>query len=198
MKKEIEIDFSNQIKATDSCDCGLCDDEECDCPCHNEKAKKEERDPAVEFTAKGVEALTAKATEHNSNEENSKTSFEELLDSFRNGAAVATFKGDPITELALARVNLLLRVKSGHFNDVINNDQNEKKAEKALSGLIFEEENDSIFNNELDMFASWTPQEADFEKAREDIEKFGLNNNEFKSISELYLDKYEQIPLELD
>ena len=72
-----------------------------------------------------------------------------------------------------------------------------KVAKKTLSGLIFEDENDSIFNNELDMFASWSPQETDFEKAREDMEKFGLNN-EFKNIDELYLDKYEQIPLELD
>ena len=196
MKKEIEIDFSDQIKAAEECDCGMCDNEECDCPCHMPSSKTGQ-DVAIKFSAKVVDALTSKAAEHNSNEENNKTSFEELLDSFRSGAAVATYKGEPITELALARVNLLLRVKSGHFHDVINNTNNSENVKKTLSGLIFEDENDSIFNNELDMFASWSPQEADFEKAREDMEKFGLNN-EFKNIDELYLDKYEQIPLELD
>jgi len=194
MKKEIEIDFSNQIKAAEECDCGTCSNEECGCPCHT---KSNDQDAAIKFSSKVVDALTSKAAEHNSNEENSTTSFEELLDSFRCGAAVATYKGLPITELALARVNLLLRVKSGHFHDVVNNTNNPENVKKTLSGLIFEDENDSIFNNELDMFASWSPQETDFEKAREDMEKFGLNN-EFKNIDELYLDKYEQIPLELD
>ena len=47
------------------------------------------------------------------------------------------------------------------------------------------------------MFDSWTPQERDFIHAREDIEKYDLNYD-FKKIDELYLDKYEQIPLELD
>ncbi|MBC8395124.1 MAG: hypothetical protein H8E05_00345 [Bacteroidetes bacterium] len=196
MKKEIEIDFSDQIRAAEECDCGTCNNEECGCSCHTPNSKTDQ-DEAVKFSAKVVDALTSKAAEHNSNEENSVTSFEELLDSFRNGAAVATYKGEPITELALARVNLLLRVKSGHFHNVVDTN-NLEKVKKTLSGLIFEDENDSIFNNELDMFASWSPQEADFEKAREDIKKFGLDNNKFKNIDELYLDRYEQIPLELD
>ena len=111
MKKEIEIDFSDQIKAAEECDCGTCDNEECGCPCHTPNSKTDQ-DEAIKFSAKVVDALTSKAAEHNSNEENSKTSFEELLDSFRNGAAVATYKGEPITELALARVTSSFELKA--------------------------------------------------------------------------------------
>lgn len=200
MKKNIiEIDFSSQIKASESCDCGLCDEEECQCPCHGAKAKSDDpEDEVVVFSIKVVEALTSKAQEHNTNEQNSSVAFEELLEAYRAGADLrSAFKGQTLGELAMARVNLLLRAKSGQFKDILSG-KDEEKVKKELSGLIFNIENDSILlNGELDMFDSWTPQEGDFIRAREDIEKYDLNYD-FQNIDELYLSKYEQIPLEFD
>ncbi|MAF24823.1 hypothetical protein CL634_04525 [bacterium] len=195
MKKDIvEIDFTSQIQAAHDCDCGVCDEEECECPCHLQKA---ETDKAIAFSVKVVEALTAKAEDHNGDAKNSPVTFEELIEAYRKGAITHVFENQSLGEIAMARVNLLLRAKSKRFKDILGN-ENEKNIEKELSGLIFDCGEDSILNNsELDMFDSWTPQERDFIHAREDIEKYDLNYD-FKKIDELYLDKYEQIPLELD
>ena len=36
----LEVDLTSEIQAMEPCDCGICDEEECECPCHNERAKK--------------------------------------------------------------------------------------------------------------------------------------------------------------
>jgi hypothetical protein len=201
MKKDIiEIDFTSQINAqnkSDDCSCAGNCDSDCSCPCHGDP-KESEGDEIIAFSVRIVEALTSKAEDHNRDENNSPVTFEELLEAYRRGANMQDiFEGRTLGELAMARVNLLLRVKSRRFKDILTGVDEEKTAQQ-LSGLIFDQEDHSIsINSELDMFDSWAPQEGDFIKARKDIEKYNLDYD-FKNINELYLNKYEQIPLEFD
>ena len=55
MKKDIiEIDFTSQMQASNDCDCGACDEEECGCPCHVANAKLDE---SIAFSVKVMETL---------------------------------------------------------------------------------------------------------------------------------------------
>jgi len=189
MKKDIiEIDFTSQIQASNDCDCGACDEEECGCPCHVANAKLDE---SIAFSVKVMETLAVKCEEHNKDRGNAPVNLQELKRAYRMGASCSPFEDQSLGELAMARVNLLLRIKSREFKDIISE---QLKEEKELSGLIFDYGEDSVLNDrELDMFASWSPQEKDFDKAKKDIEKYDLNYD-YKNIDELYLDEYEGIP----
>ena len=197
MKKDvIEIDLHVEASDLANCECGICDEEECPCPCHHEKAEAKVEDKAVAFSIKIVEALTSKAEKHNKRDDINQVSPEELLGAFREGASFKGFEAS-LTELGMANANLFLRIKSKKFKDIILS-RNEKNTKKELSCLIFDLGRDSILNNtELDMFASIMPQNTDFDEAKKDIEQYDLNYN-FKDIKELYLDEYEPMPLEID
>jgi hypothetical protein len=110
---------------------------------------------------------------HNKDCEN-KVSLKELKEVFRNGADCSQAKeGEiPCGVLALARVNMFLRLKLGEIMEASN----------SLTGS-------------LDISDSWHPSELDFTKAKELIKKHDLNY-EFKDVGNLYLEEYTKIELE--
>ena len=143
MKRDIiEIDFTSQIQAAYDCDCGTCDEEECECPCHQPNAKQDE---AVAFSVKVVEVLVGKCEEHNKDSANAPVTLRELKKTYRMGAACSPFQNQTLGELAMARVNLLLRIKSREFKDIVTDPQ---KGGEELSGLILDFGKDSILENE--------------------------------------------------
>ena len=136
------------------------------------------QDDAIKFSVNAMKALAEKRTEHNSNNSSNKVTLNQLRSVFCRGAGNCSDAKDSINtcgEWALARVNMFLRQKSG------------QKIESSEAIVEME--------NVFDISDSWLPSEEDFEQAKADIEKYELNYD-FKSIDELYLEKYEKIEID--
>ena len=120
-------------------------------------------------------ALQNLAEAHNKDQEN-KVSLKELKEVFRNGASCAQAEEleIPCGVLALARVNMFLRLKSGEIMEV-------SRSHKEGASV--------------DISDCWYPNEQDFVEASESVEKYDLNYN-FRDINNLYLDEYTEIELE--
>ena len=125
-------------------------------------------DKTVEFSKKILAALQDKVKSHNS-ENNKKVNLNQVKKVYRNTPSDKNFN-----QLALARVNMFLRMVSG-ISSYIGANVNFSKA----------------INNKYIVEASFNPSIEDINKADEDISNFNLNDFEFTSIDELYLDDEE-------
>ena len=125
-------------------------------------------DKTVEFSKKILAALQDKVKSHNS-ENNKKVNINQVKKVYRNTPSDKNFN-----QLALARVNMFLRMVSG-ISSYIGANVNFSKA----------------INNKYIVEASFNPSIEDINKADEDISNFNLNDFEFTSIDELYLDDEE-------
>ena len=127
----------------------------------------------IDYSSKIVAALQELMRTHNKGCEN-KVSLKELKEVFRRGANCSQAKEVeiPCGTLALARVNMFLRLKSGEI------------MEASCSEV-----------NSFDISDSWYPNESDFTKAAELAEGKGLDY-EFKNINNLYLEEYTKVELE--
>ena len=125
-------------------------------------------DKTVEFSKKILAALQDKVKSHNS-ENNKKVNLNQVKKVYRNTPSDKNFN-----QLALARVNMFLRMVSG-ISNYIGANVNFSKA----------------INNKYIVEASFNPSTEDINKADEDISNFNLNDFEFTSIDELYLDDEE-------
>ena len=125
-------------------------------------------DRTVEFSKKILAALQNKVKSHNS-ENNKKVNLNQVKKVYRNTPSDKNFN-----QLALARVNMFLRMVSG-ISSYIGANVNFSKA----------------INNKYIVEASFNPSIEDINKAEEDISNFNLNDFEFTSIDELYLDDEE-------
>jgi len=125
-------------------------------------------DKTVEFSKKILAALQDKVKSHNS-ENNKKVNLNQVKKVYRNTPSDKNFN-----QLALARVNMFLRMVSG-ISNYIGANVNFSKA----------------INNKYIVEASFNPSAEDINKANEDIGNFNLNDFEFTSIDELYLDDEE-------
>jgi hypothetical protein len=125
-------------------------------------------DKTVEFSKKILATLKHKVKSHNS-ENNKKVNLNQVKKVYRNTPSDKNFN-----QLALARVNMFLRMVSG-ISTYIGANVNFSKA----------------INNKYIVEASFNPSTEDINKADEDISNFNLNDFEFTSIDELYLDDEE-------
>jgi hypothetical protein len=125
-------------------------------------------DKTVEFSKKILAALQDKVKSHNS-QNNKKVNINQVKKVYRNTPSDKNFN-----QLALARVNMFLRMVSG-ISTYIGSNINLSKA----------------INNKYIIEASFNPSMEDVNKADEDINNFNLNDFEFTSIEELYLDDEE-------
>ena len=133
-------------------------------------------DKAIEFSKKVIEALKNKVKEHNSKNKK-KVTLGQLKNVFRRGAGAFSSSHRPglsRTAWAMARVNTFLRMVSGKSV--------KDSYRKADSDIARASTNDYIIEANLE------PSDEDFIQADEDIKTFDLNDFDFNSAEELYLD----------
>ena len=136
-------------------------------------------DKAIEFSKKIIEALINKAKEHNSKNKK-KVTLGQLKKVFRRGAGAFSSShrpGQSRVSWSMARVNTFLRMVSGG--------KVKDSYRKADSDIAKASKNDYIIE------ANFEPSEEDFNEADEDIKNYNLNNFDFESPDELYLDDEE-------
>ncbi len=140
---------------------------------NNSKNNLDEDKVLIDYSSNVVVALQNLMKEHNKNCDN-KVSLKELKEVFRNGANCTQAEEQKIScgILALGRVNMFLRLKSGEI------------IEASIIG-----------NTSLDISDLWYPNELDFTKAKELAEEHNLDY-EFKDVDNLYLEEYTKIELE--
>lgn len=135
-------------------------------------------DKAIEFSKKVIEALKNKVKEHNS-KNRKKVSLSQLKKVYRRGAGAFSSShrpGKTRGQWAMARVNMFLRMVSGKpVKDAY------RKADSDIARAKYE------FVAE----AGFDPIDEDFEMADKDIQEYNLNDFEFDSAEELYLDDEE-------
>ena len=135
-------------------------------------------DKAIEFSKKVIEALKNKVKEHNSKSKK-KVSLSQLKKVYRRGAGAFSSShrpGKTRGQWAMARVNMFLRMVSGKpVKDAYR--KADSDIAKARSEIIIE--------------ASIDPSDEDFEMADADIKEYNLEDFDFLSADELYLDDEE-------
>jgi hypothetical protein len=125
-------------------------------------------DKTVEFSKKILATLQDKVKSHNL-QNNKKVNIVQVKKVYRNTPSDKNFN-----QLALARVNMFLRMISG-ISTYVGSNINFSKA----------------INNKYIVEASFNPSIEDMDKANQDINNFNLNDFEFTSVDELYLEDEE-------
>ena len=132
-------------------------------------------DKAIEFSKKVIEALKNKLKEHNSKNKK-KVTLGQLKKVFRRGAGAFSSShrpGQSRVSWAMARVNMFIKmVSGGKVKDSY------KKADSDIARA----------SSDYTIDTSFEPSDEDFIQADEDIKNFELNDFEFDSVEELYLD----------
>lgn len=135
-------------------------------------------DRAIDFSKKVVEALKNKVKEHNSKYKK-KVTLGQLKKVYRRGAGAFSSShrpGKTRGQWAMARVNMFLRMVSG---------KPVKDAYRKADSDIAKAKTEIIIEANLD------PINEDFEQADLDIQQYNLNDFDFASVDELYLDDEE-------
>ena len=135
-------------------------------------------DKGIDFSKKVVEALKNKVKEHNS-KYSKKVTLGQLKKVYRRGAGAFSSShrpGKTRGQWAMARVNMFLRMVSGKpVKDAY------RKADSDIAKA----------KTEITVEAMLEPSDEDFEKADFDIQTYNLNDFDFASVDELYLDDEE-------
>jgi len=135
-------------------------------------------DKAIEFSKKVIEALKNKVKEHNS-KYSKKVTLGQLKKVYRRGAGAFSSSHRPgMTRggWAMARVNMFLRMVSG---------KSVKDAYRKADSDIARAKTEIVIEAMLE------PSDEDFEQADLDIKEYNLNDFDFTSADELYLDDEE-------
>lgn len=131
--------------------------------------KKINSEKALIFSKKIIAALEDKLKKHN-NQSDKKTTLFDLKKAYKMGFN----SSKNINEQALAQVNVFLRA------------MNEGNIFFNFKSSTFE-----ILAGEFVIKGSLTPEEVDYKKAEQDIKDYNLNDFNFKSHEELYLEDEE-------
>lgn len=126
------------------------------------------------FSKKIVAMLEDKMNAYNSEALNKKVQLKDLKKAYKAGFNTPNPK--EINIQAIANVNILLRVLSGKYTNIFNS---------------FKQNNIEIFGSEFLIKGNFNPEQADFDQAKADIEKYGLEDFDFLSVDELYLEDEE-------
>lgn len=133
-------------------------------------------DKAIEFSKKVVEALKSKVKEHNA-KYSKKVTLGQLKKVYRRGAGAFSSSHRPGMSRggwAMARVNMFLKmVRGGKVKDSY------RKADSDIARA-------SVFDYEVEV--NFEPDDEDFAQAEIDIKEYNLNDFDFDSVEELYLD----------
>lgn len=136
-------------------------------------------DKGIEYSKKVIEALKNKVKEHNSKNKK-KVTLGQLKKVYRRGAGAFSSSHRPgMTRggWAMARVNMFLKmVRGGQVKDSY------RKADSDISRA-------SVFDYEVEI--SFEPDDEDFAQAEIDIKNYKLEDFDFSSADELYLDDEE-------
>ena len=136
-------------------------------------------DKAIEFSKKVIEALKNKVKEHNSKNKK-KVTLGQLKKVFRRGAGAFSSShrpGQSRVSWSMARVNTFLRMVSGG--------KVKDSYRKADSDIARASKTDYIIE------ANFESSEEDFIQSEADIKNYNLNDFDFESPDELYLDDEE-------
>jgi hypothetical protein len=128
-------------------------------------------DKAVDFSKKVIIALQAKLKEHNGSN-TKKVTLKQLKSVYRSTSSICSENKD-LGEVAMAKVNMFLRIMSGA--KVKNLENNISKA--SINNYLVE--------------STLDPENVDFDLAKEDIKKHGLDFFKFSHAEELYLNDEE-------
>jgi hypothetical protein len=167
----MEIDFTSQIRAAKKCECGDSCKEGCDCSCHQKK-KALVQEELIAFSIEVVKIFEQKMEVHNEAHPRKKVSVDELKRMFMQGVRAENKNGLSLVELGLARVISFLKLKSGIFN------ANEHVFEYSMTPP----------RRSLNVSACWLPNQSDFNQAKEDVEKSGLDVSRAKSPDDFYME----------
>jgi hypothetical protein len=129
-------------------------------------------DKAVEFSKKILNAIKAKAKEHNTTNVK-KVTFTQLKKVYKNNINALNSEKN-FNQVAFARINMFLRMVNG-VSSYLGANSNFSKA----------------INNNYIIEASFNPTPEDFIKADEDMKSYDLNDFEFNNPDDLYLDDEE-------
>lgn len=135
-------------------------------------------DKAIEFSKKVIEALKNKVKEHNA-KYSKKVTLSQLKKVYRRGAGAFSSShrpGKTRGQWAMARVNMFLRMVSG---------KPVKDAYRKADSDIAKAKYQTVVEAELE------PSDEDFNQADLDINAYNLNDFDFASADELYLDDEE-------
>jgi len=137
-------------------------------------------DKAIEFSKKVVEALKNKVKEHNTKNKK-KVTLGQLKKVYRRGAGAFSSShrpGKTRGQWAMARVNMFLKMVSGKpVKDAY------KKADSDIA---------KASSNNYIIEANLEPDDEDFCQADKDIKDYNLNDFDFLSADELYLDDEDE------
>ena len=133
--------------------------------------KKKNSEKSLEFSKKIIAALEDKVNFHN--KDNTKQiKLIDLKRAYKNG-----FNGNQdLNKETLAHVNMMLRISRGEIGEIISNF---KSSSFEIVGSQFLVKGDLI------------PNENDYKQAEEDIKNYNLEDFDFKSSEELYLEDEE-------
>jgi hypothetical protein len=133
--------------------------------------KKKNSEKSLEFSKKIIAALEDKVNFHN--KDNTKQiKLIDLKRAYKNG-----FNGNQdLNKETLAHVNMMLRISRGEIGDIISNF---KSSSFEIVGSQFVVKGDLI------------PNENDYKQAEEDIKNYNLEDFDFNSSQELYLEDEE-------
>jgi hypothetical protein len=133
---------------------------------------------AVAFSKKIIEALGDKARKHNA-ENPREVSVSQLRNVYKGGVQNETTKDKTVNQLAMARVNMFLKmVGEGKIKDAF------KRADVIKS------------YGSIDVCSHFEPSDEDYILADKDIELYGLNDYIFDNVDELYLETDEELRAE--
>ena len=138
-------------------------------PKTKKKFSKNNSEKALVFSKKIIAALEDKLKKHN-NQFDKKISLFDLKKAYKTGFS----ESEDINKKGLAQVNVLLRALS--------------------EGNIFSNFKSSAFEilaGEFIVKGTLVPEEIDYKKAEQDIKDYDLNDFDFKSHEELYLEDEE-------
>lgn len=133
--------------------------------------KKNNSEKSLVFSKKIISALEDKLKLHN-DKFNKKINLSELKKAYKSGFN----ESKDLNKETLAHVNLFLRLAEENSKTIFSN---------------FKSGGFEIINNQFVIKANILPEEIDYIQAEKDIEKYNLQDFDFKTHEELYLDDEE-------
>jgi hypothetical protein len=133
--------------------------------------KKNNSEKSLVFSKKIIAALQDKALIHNE-KFNKKVNLVELKKAYKSGFN----QSSDLNKKTLAHVNLFLRLAEENTKTIFSN---------------FKSGGFEIINNQFVIKANISPEEIDYIQAQQDIEKYKLEDFDFKTHEELYLEDEE-------
>lgn len=133
--------------------------------------RKKNVEKALVFSKKIIAALEDKILSH-SKENGKEIKLFDLKTAYKNGFN----NSENLNKETLAHVNLFIRLSKGDLSNIFSN----------LKSSIFE-----ISGSQFIVKGSLTPSEVDYNQAEQDIIKYDLQDFDFTSAEELYLEDEE-------